>query len=266
MKRHETVDPKIDKLVAALYGEMTDAERRDFDNQLRTDSALRAEWEEISGTRSLLSGWELEERVPSFLVVDAGRQPRRAPASGWLDALRDRFGNWFSIGGWVVAGAAAAVLILALRGVQLQRTDGGFQVTVGPNNRPVARELVNPLGAVPQQVSGNGDIGANPSSYLTREEFDQYSAAMLRMVSAYMNEYRGRRDDEIGAALRSLYGDINAKQSSQYEDLLGKIDARHPEALGARDILRPMELGMSHADSLGPLRQSPEDVEVGRNE
>ena len=65
MKRHDAVDPKIDRLIAALYGEMSDAERRDFDAELAADPALRAEWEEISGTRSLLAGWELEERVPS---------------------------------------------------------------------------------------------------------------------------------------------------------------------------------------------------------
>lgn len=270
MKRHEPVDPKIDKLVAALYGEMTDAERMDFDAQLQADPALRTEWEELEGTRSFLKGHEVDERVPSFLVVEAKGQARGRSPAGWLNDLRDRFGSWFSVGGWVVAGAAAAVLILALKGVQVQKTDGGFQVNVGPGNRPVARDVVNPLGTTPQQVNGGlgseGQAGSDGAAYLTRDEFDQYSAAMLRMVSAYMNEYRGRRDQEIGAALRSLYGDINARQSSQYEDLLGKIDANHPADRGSHESLRPTELGMSHADSLGPMRFSPEDVEVGRNE
>jgi len=265
LKRHESVDPKIDRLVAALYGEMTDADRRDFDAQLKVDAALRTEWEELSGTRSLLADWEVEDRIPSFLVVEAGGRNRRASAAGWLEGFRDRFGSWFSVGGWVVAGAAAAVLLLALKGVELQKTDGGFQVNVGSRNRPVTRQTVDPLGTIPLQVSSNGDAGTSTAAYLTRDEFDKYSAAMLRMVSAYMNEYRGRRDQEIGAALRSLYGDINAKQSSQYADLLGKIDATRPADRIAHDFLRPMELGMSHADSLGPLL-SPEDVEVGRNE
>ena len=101
MKPHETVDPNIDKLVAALYGEMTDAERRDFDAQLLVDPALRAEWEELEGTRSFLKGHEVDDHVPSFLMVEAnGRHQGRSPV-GWLNDLRDRFGSWFSVGGWI---------------------------------------------------------------------------------------------------------------------------------------------------------------------
>ncbi|HEX7879024.1 MAG TPA: hypothetical protein VF720_06410 [Candidatus Eisenbacteria bacterium] len=265
MKRHEAVDPKIDRMIAALYGELNDAERLEFEKQLANDPALRAEWEEISGTRNLLTGWELEDRVPSFVVVPAvATRPR--VAMGWVDVLRERFGNWFSVGGWVVAGAAAAVLLMLAKDIRIEKTPNGIAFNYG-GKAPVNHVLPtdpsgSDFGGSPRLVNDGADGG----QYVTKNELDQQSAAILRMMSAYMDDYRGRRDQELGAALRSLYGNLNARQASQYEDLLGKIDANHPGERTEHEFLRPTELGMSHADSLGPLRLSPEDVEVGRNE
>lgn len=265
MKRHEAVDPKIDRLIAALYGELSDAEQADFEAQLAVDPALRAEWEEISDTRSLLTGWELEDRVPSFVVVPAVVTRPRV-SMGWAEGLRERFGNWFSVGGWVVAGAAAAVLVMLARDIRIEKTPNGIAFNFGkqaPANHVIpADPSAGDFGGTPQLVND----GANGGQYVTKNELDQQSAAILRMMSAYMDDYRGRRDQELGAALRSLYGNLNARQASQYEDLLGKIDANHPGTRTEHEFLRPTELGMSHADSLGPLRLSPEDVEVGRNE
>lgn len=264
MKRHEAVDPKIDRLIAALYGELNEAEQASFEAQLATDPLLRAEWEEIVGTRNLLTGWELEDRVPSFVVVPAVVTRPRV-SMGWVAGLRDRFGNWFSVGGWVVAGAAAAILLMMAKDLRIEKTANGIAFNFGkpaPANHVVPADPVTDFGGTPRLVSD----GTNADQYVTRNELDQQSAAMLRMMAAYMNDYRGRRDQEIGAAMRSLYGNLNARQASQYEDLLGKIDAANSGAPAEHEFLRPTELGMSHADSLGPLRLSPEDVEVGRNE
>ena len=264
MKRHEAVDPKIDRMIAALYGELNDTEQAAFAAQLASDPALRAEWEEISGTRNLLTGWELEDRVPSFIVVPTVTTRPRV-SMGWVEGLRERFGNWFSVGGWVVAGAAAAVLFLVAKDIRIEKTANGIAFNFGkpaPANHVVPTDAVNDFGGTPRLVNDGADAG----QYVTRNELDQQSAAILRMMSAYMDDYRGRRDQEIGAALRSLYGNLNARQASQYEDLLGKIDAAHPGIPAEHEFLRPTELGMSHADSLGPLRLSPEDVEVGKNE
>jgi hypothetical protein len=265
LKRHEAVDPKIDRMIAALYGELNEADQAGFEAQLANDPALRAEWEEISGTRNLLSGWELEDRVPSFVVVPAVTTRARA-SRDWVTGLRERFGNWFSVGGWVVAGAAAAILIMAAKDIRIEKTASGIAFHFGtpaPSNHVLpSPQSGSDFGGAPQLVSDD----PNGSQYVTKNELNQQSAVLLRMMSAYMDDYRGRRDQEIGAALRSLYGNINARQASQYEDLLGKIDANRAETPAEHEFLRPTELGMSHADSLGPLRLSPEDVEVGRNE
>ncbi|MBZ0267083.1 hypothetical protein K8I85_02920, partial [bacterium] len=66
---NERMDPRIDKMIAYLYGELPEAEERAFRRLLEKDDALRAEYEELAGTRETLRGWEVEETVPSFVLV-----------------------------------------------------------------------------------------------------------------------------------------------------------------------------------------------------
>lgn len=262
MKPHDPVDPRIDRLVAYLYDELAPADRREFEQMLERDDALRAEYEALAGTRSLLGGWELDEHVPSFVIVEAPSKRRRPAMPGLFGWLREHLGGVMTYGGWAVAGAAAAVMILTLRGVSLTGRPPDLAQQPAHRVEPAlpGPDLVNPRGAGP--VSGAGDVqltGGGTAPYMTREEFDQYSAALLRMMASYLNDYRSRRDEELGAVLRSLYGQLNNQQSSQYADLLTRID----EAARAG---RPTPLGWSRADSLGPSRQRPDGVEVKRNE
>lgn len=289
MKTNDPVDPRIDMLVAALYGELSDPERAEFEALLASDDALRTEWEELSGTRTMLGAWELDERVPSFVMVDPGASRRRPVADGWWSRFSERFRGVFTFGGWAVAGAAAAVMILAAGGLNVEKTANGFAVSFGgPNEAQVADATpanATPTDAAPQEtalrmpvdrVSGTTaatgaadsplrQVSDGTGNYLTRDEFDQYTAGMLQMMASYLSDYRSRRDQEIGAALRTLYGDINQRQSLQYEDLLSKIDSIHP-AESRGDILDPTELGVSRSDSLRSLRQRPDGVEDKRNE
>lgn len=284
MKTNDPVDPRIDMLVAALYGELSDAERAEFEVLLASDDALRTEWEELSGTRTMLGAWELDERVPSFVMVDPGASRRRPVADGWWSRFSERFRGAFTFGGWAVAGAAAAVMVLAAGGLNVERTANGFAISFGEAEEAQVAD-VTPTNATPQgtalrtpvdRVSGTTastgaadgplqQVSDGTGRYLTRDEFDQYTAGMLQMMASYLSDYRSRRDQEIGAALRTLYGDINQRQSLQYEDLLNKIDSMHPvESPGG--ILDPTELGVSRSDSLRSLRQRPDGVEDKRNE
>jgi hypothetical protein len=279
VKHNDPVDPKIDMLVSALYGELSDAERGEFEALLASDAALRAEWEELSGTRSMLGAWELDERVPSFIVVDPGPARRRPVTDGWWSRLSERFRGAFTFGGWAVAGAAAAVMVLAFGGLNVQKTADGFAVSFGKSadTTPVETAQTESPVRVPVDRAGgalNGGTNADgtlqqvsngTTPYLTRDEFDQYTAGMLQMMASYLSDYRSRRDQEIGAALRTLYGEINQRQSLQYEDLLSKIDSMHPT--GRSDgIFDPTDLGVSRSDSIRSFRQRPDGVEDKRNE
>jgi hypothetical protein len=279
VKHNDPVDPKIDMLVSALYGELSDAERGEFEALLASDAALRAEWEELSGTRSMLGAWELDERVPSFIVVDPGPARRRPAADGWWSRLSERFRGAFTFGGWAVAGAAAAVMVLAFGGLNVQKTADGFAVSFGKSSdtTPVETAQTESPVRVPVDRAGgalNGGTNADgtlqqvsngTTPYLTRDEFDQYTAGMLQMMASYLSDYRSRRDQEIGAALRTLYGEINQRQSLQYEDLLSKIDSMHPTG-GTSGMFDPTDLGVSRSDSIRSFRQRPDGVEDKRNE
>jgi hypothetical protein len=278
VKNNDPVDPKVDMLVSALYGELSDAERAEFEALLASDAALRAEWEELSGTRTMLGAWELEERVPSFVVVDPGAR-RRPVADGWWSRFSERFRGAFTFGGWAVAGAAAAVMMLAFGGLSVQKTPGGFAVNFkkGTTTTPVETAQTESPARVPADLVGgalgggaNADgtlqqVSDGTTPYLTRNEFDQYTAGMLQMMASYLSDYRSRRDQEIGAALRTLYGEINQRQSLQYEDLMSKIDSIHPNDRSS-GLFDPTDLGVSRSDSVRSFRQRPDGVEDKRNE
>lgn len=269
MKPHDPVDPRIDRLVAYLYDELAPEERREFEQLLESDADLRAEYDGLTGTRSLLGGWELDDHVPSFVVVDAAPARRRPAVPGFFGWLREHLGGVMTYGGWAVAGAAAVVMILTLRGVSLtgrpnqvaQSTHRSEPALVGPGAGFGPSNGTVDVGRGPGTPDGVQLTGGADPAYMTREEFDQYSAALLRMMASYLNDYRSRRDEELGAVLRSLYGQLNNQQSSQYADLLTRIDEAARAGGG-----RPLSLGWSRADSLGPARQRPDGVEVKRNE
>ncbi|MDM7915765.1 MAG: hypothetical protein QUU85_10965, partial [Candidatus Eisenbacteria bacterium] len=88
------LDPRWEKLVALLYGELPPEEEQSLRMEIESDAALRAEWEEISGARSLLQSWEVPEtaKEPSFVFVTPEPARRRngsarSAATGWRERL-----------------------------------------------------------------------------------------------------------------------------------------------------------------------------------
>jgi len=113
--RGESIDPRIDKMMAALYGELSEAEERAFLRLLEKDDALRAEWDELRESRELLAGWKVEESVPCFILMEGERAPRRTPSAGWLERLRGAVRNLGAVPTWGLATAAVAVLAFVQR-------------------------------------------------------------------------------------------------------------------------------------------------------
>jgi anti-sigma factor RsiW len=54
MNKFGPLDPRIDKLVALLYGELPETEAREVRAMIEADPGLRHEWEELQGTREML--------------------------------------------------------------------------------------------------------------------------------------------------------------------------------------------------------------------
>ena len=60
---NKPIDPRYDKLIAALYGELSPEEERAFLAELETDSALKAEWEALNETRAFVAAARTEENA-----------------------------------------------------------------------------------------------------------------------------------------------------------------------------------------------------------
>jgi len=244
--KEEPVDPRMEKLVASLYNELSPEEEREFQELLMKDPGLRAEWDDLVSTRSMLGAWEVEEKVPSFVMVDP--EPARVrPAAGFLTGVRERFGSFFAVSGWAVAAAALLLMVFTLKGYRFERIDGGWAfrapgknttapvlnqdqlATSNPTPAPVeapktpeggpVRETVTPQSQQsPVQLVSGGD-------YMTRQEFDRKSNEMVRVFAELMNDYRSRQDTEVANMVRTVYGQLNERQFADYRELRGRIEA-----------------------------------------
>src|SRR4026208_1437243 len=107
---NESLDPKRERLIAYLYGEMTEEESKSFVQLMESDATLRDEFDELRGAREVLAGWRVPEPTPSFVFLnETARRPEGAPWWKRFSFLRGTGG--FGLG---LATAAAAALILAV--------------------------------------------------------------------------------------------------------------------------------------------------------
>ncbi|MCA9728574.1 MAG: hypothetical protein KC729_12875 [Candidatus Eisenbacteria bacterium] len=254
----DPLDPRIDMMMASLYGELSDEEEARFQRMLEEDPTLRAEWEDLQATRKLLGAWEIEERVPSFVIMDAGPETRTGrpvrpadsgPGSRWR-ALWQRYGT---AAGWALAAAAALLAVLALAEFRIDLLDRGIAFRFGPPTAEMAPTATpQGTGAVPavqsdvaasQQPNGAPETwiatGAdstrvqltknlgNPAAPLTRGEFDGYATAMAKVIAAMQsqNDYNSQESQEFIQFMRTMYDGLQQKQSQDYYDLRGRIES-----------------------------------------
>ncbi len=234
------LDPRMEKLVALLYGELPAEEERLLRLQIESDPALRAEWEALGGTRRMMQAWENEDAPPQFVFLQE-EESRSAetrvvrPAMPWRARLRGMLLG----SGWAVAAAALVVAVLAVNDFRIVRQDGGLTFRFGAASEPVASSepvLSSepqgvPLEAVPMEPSidrgGSGDprILQASAPYLTREEFEVYNEGVARTIIGLLNEYGRQQEQEIAGVLTVAFGEMAAKHGQDYDDLRGRIEA-----------------------------------------
>lgn len=130
--RDELIDPRKDKLIAYLYGELPDAEAREVEKMLEEDLDLARELEELREVRSLLGEWEIEEKTPGFVLVDAEeRASRRSRERGGAKVygLARRIAG--SRAWWGLAAAACLLIVLGASGFRIDRVNGGVAFRFG---------------------------------------------------------------------------------------------------------------------------------------
>jgi hypothetical protein len=237
--KNESIDPRIEKLVALLYGELPEAEAQALRREVDGDPELRAEWEDLTAARSFLGSWEAPELSPGFVFVnEPARVPRRRAG------FRERFRALVPVWSWGLAATAVAVLVLAGSGFRVERMDNGFAFRFGQEKTQApatAESLVPdgvrgvPLSSPPVQAVSSEPVASGPAAtspetaaggpYLTKQEFQAYTAGMAQTMVALLNEYGRQRDQDISSALQVVLKNISEKQTEDYRDLRGRFDA-----------------------------------------
>ena len=205
-------------LVAFLYGEATDDERRAMEAHLATCAACRDELAALGAVRGQLGEWAPPERVLGFRIVggDAARAPRawwRAPAWGL---------------------AAAAVLLLAVSAaiahVEVRYDRQGFVVRTGwgaavPAAPVMAEAAPTPAaGAAPWQ----GDLQALEARM--RKELAAASSGPTAPAAVTPAAAKAPSAADDAALLRQVRALIEASEVRQQRELALRI------AQVARDV------------------------------
>lgn len=257
------MDPRIDRMIAYLYGELPESEARAFRRLLETDDALRAEYEELAGVREALGGWEVEETVPSFVLVE-GTEPRRerraaSTPAGWWARLTESLRALAVTPAWGLAAAAAMLLIAGAFGFRVERVDGGLAFRFGGDRPAVTQPAGRPASPGGAELASNGpdaapDAAANRSpivpvgadGYLTRNDLKSYDADLMLTLAELLNEYSRKRDHEVAEGFQSLYQQVTTERLYNDEQLAGRIDVIGRELLletdrsarGFREVLQ----------------------------
>jgi hypothetical protein len=283
---HENLDPRLEKLVALLYGELPDDEARELQNALASDAELRRTWEELQETREVLATLDPVPAPDRPFLMDEPLAP--APVSrpaGAGEGLADRLRGWFGGGVARPAWAAAALLVvvagLALADFRVQRIDGGFALRFG--DAPAATLPVREGTLANATDMGIANPGATQSlddgveltpvaggPFLTRDDLADYEAEMLKLVGAMFQDYERYRDAELAGIVRAMYSDISNRQDEDTQELRRQIEAMGLsmmlERSDSRERLQKLldEEGTEGGTDAGTLNQGTPDQENDR--
>jgi anti-sigma-K factor RskA len=119
-------DPRNERTIAYLLGELEQPEADAFERELRDDAALRDELARMQAVTTKLEqlpseGWEAEPPALALPVAELPRSPAATATTGW------RRRSWWSPARTALAGACAAVLVAAGIGIGVLIADDGAQ-------------------------------------------------------------------------------------------------------------------------------------------
>jgi len=254
-------DPRCERLVALLYGELAGAEADALRLEIARDPALRRDWEAIRSAREALATLPAVEpvRVGAWSPLDAapardsdrGRDWRpvrgrdqppgaggRVPSPG---RSRDRFRRLLQGPAWGVAAAALLILVLGLARFRVERVDHGFAFTLGVEEHGTGSDHAAVRAASPAVPAGaNGPFAdvadlagtvagqdiATPrsASYVTRAELRDFGTELSRDLALFLDQRAGKRDAELAAWMQVAFQDLSRRQTAGYGDLRGRIE------------------------------------------
>ncbi|HYV51115.1 MAG TPA: hypothetical protein VE910_04370 [Dongiaceae bacterium] len=222
--KDETLDPKRQTLIAALYGELDAEELGKFQALLDEDAALRAEWEELREARALLETAAVNEPAytPEFVFIDRSQKEAKAKRRfSWLPSLSPA---------WGFASVAACLAILMSAGLRMDRVENGLVLRFGP--APVPQQTAPAQTVTPSEtksplttpISPNGVRVEPTAQALTRDDLNQYSERMLGALTQLVGDAQDRQRKEFADLMGRFYEEMSGEQQRKYQSIMQRVD------------------------------------------
>lgn len=201
------IDSWRDTMVAALYGELSDEEMREFEALLEQHEELRQDWHELLEARAGLQRLAREDEAPSFsfrMPPDPGQEEAANIVPLWRWAVASAAG---------FAAAASIFLVLLVAGLRVDRTPGGVLVRFGGvgGEASAASRAVDPSAAPVAQET------------MTRAEFSAFANALIGATEARLDELERRQVSSQAEVAWALYDALAVQQQRQYDSLTSQI-------------------------------------------
>lgn len=223
-----------ERMVAALYGEMEEDERRELEAAIAEDDTLAREWEELGHARALLASHLVassEDEDPYLLPAEI--LPKKSSRRASVVPFR----RWVTASGIGFAAAAALFVVLLIGGLRIDRTPDGLLVAFGHGSTA---------------ASANQPRAAD---VLTREEFADFARVMIGATAERFDELERRQANVQAEVAQALFDALSQSQLRQYDDLRARIElasfagaAASPLGAvpGGPHVNRPMGQGENH--------------------
>jgi hypothetical protein len=235
----ESFDPRVQKLVASLYGELSDAEERELAEELGRDSELRADLEELRAARAFLEDWPGEDPAPGSIFVESSDMWSGDERSGSTWArLRRWMGHLMPAPAWGFGFATVLLVGLILAGFRIDRLDDGIALRFGRADSP-REALMAAAENAPSEDGMPGNPANTPTSldvgpealpvsatgpYVTQIQLREQHAQILEQITGMLGEYEQRRNGELAYILQTFYQEIAGQQNQAINELQNQIE------------------------------------------
>ena len=221
----DAMDPRKEKLIAALYGELSPEDEREFEAMLAEDGELRSEFEELQGTRTFLKQWELPDAAPNFVFMDEKLESAGREGQGFWARLKR--GLSAPIPSWGFAGATMALAVLILTGFRVDWVNHGVVFRFGSEPATVATTEFPGVDTRIGMANGPADITARPVMQqglpVTRDDLDRYSGGMMQAMSNMLDSRQTKQNTELAYILQAFYEELHLQRERDYDELRAQV-------------------------------------------
>lgn len=217
-----TCDDKA-TLVAYLYNEIDDADRRRVEEHLRECAACESEVGALAGVRTELTQWAAPNAELGFTIVRSGasQKTKDAPPATVLRPAQ----WWNTVPVW--AQAVAAILVLAV-----SAAIANVQVKSGPDGLVVSTGWMTPAAAAATAAPA---ASTDPGS-------EQWRTALIALETQLREEIRANR--ETGAVRAASRSEVDDATVNRVRALLEASETRQQRELALRvtQLARDMDI------------------------